>query len=547
MDPVLLILIALILIIAVAAVVLVSLLMRHPTGTTSTRPVSNAPQAELLAVKGARKGERFQFRGDEIRIGTDPTCGVRLDEPLVSRFHASVRFENGRFTLLDTNSANGTWISQRRVWQADVHLNTQFEIGGTTLALVNRGQSAATPTFDPLTLSGNTNLKAPPGYDLLPRINKGGQATVYQGTRKSDNASVVIKFLNNMPYDAGGRYFRMKFEQQILIGASIRHPHCVQIYGGDSAGDPPYLIEEYLSGGSLKDRLRKKAISDSETIRVIGEVCDALSYLHHRGIVHRDVTLNNIMFDDKNRTRLIDFGLARLSSAPTRSDLGLKVGVALYMSPEQARGDSSLITAQSDLYSLGIIAYEIFTGRPPFEGNDLEILTHQLKTVPVPPSQVDSRIPVTISSAIMRALEKDPARRHRNAEDMARAFGYTEPFSQGEVDTARVSSIKGNTVWKGVSFRPIQLQNLDGGGYIPVDNSPMELTREKVNKNDHAMSRRHGQLYFRDNFWWISEVPDSPSANGIYHNEVRVVEPHILSLGDVIRLGSTRLKMVDER
>ena len=545
MDPVILLLIAMILIIAVAAVVLVALLVRHPTGSTSTRPVSTAPQAELLVVKGARKGERFAFRSNEIRIGTDPTCGVRIDEPLMSRFHASVRFENGKFVLLDTNSANGTWIGQQRVWQADIAVGVQFEVAGTTLALVNRGQAATGQPPAEVSAAPAQALKAPPGYDLLSRVDKGGQATVYQGLRKSDNASVVIKFLNNMPYDAGGRYFRMKFEQQIIIGASIRHVHCVQIYGGDANSDPPYLVEEYLSGGSLKDRLRKRALNESESIRVIGEVCDALAYLHQRGIVHRDVTLNNIMFDDKNKTRLIDFGLARLASAPTRSDLGLKVGVALYMSPEQAKGDSNLITPQSDLYSLGIIAYELFANRAPFEGNDIEILTHQLHTLPTPPAVVDNHIPVTISSAIMRALEKDPARRFRNAEDMARAFGYHPPFTKGEVDTARVSAIKGNTVWQGASLRPIKLQNLDVGGTIPVDNSPMEMTRERVNRNDRAMSRRHGLLYYKDNFWWISELPDAPSANGIYHNELRVVEPHILSLGDVIRLGNTRLKITD--
>ncbi|HEY3290731.1 MAG TPA: FHA domain-containing serine/threonine-protein kinase, partial [Anaerolineae bacterium] len=413
-------------------------------------------------------------------------------------------------------------------------------------ALVDRGQAASNNAFqESQPAASYADLKAPPGYTLLQRVDKGGQATVYQAVRKSDNVNVVIKFLNNMPYDAGGRYFRMKFEQQILIGASIRHRHCVQIYGGDASGDPPYLVEQYLSGGSLKDRMRRRPLLESESIKVIGEICDALSYLHQRGIVHRDVSLNNIMFDEKGEARLIDFGLARLASAPTRSDLGLKVGVAMYMSPEQAKGDSSLITPQSDLYSLGIIAYELFANRAPFQGNDLEILTQQLRTIPVPPASLDNRIPMTISSAIMRALEKDPARRFRNAEDMARAFGYQVPFTPGEIDARQVSSIKSDTVWQGVSFHPIRLQNLDGGGYIVVDNSLTDLTRERVNPNDHAMSRRHGRLYFRDNFWWISEMSESPSANGIYHNEVRVVEPHIVSLGDVIRLGNTRLKIVD--
>ncbi|MCL4505416.1 MAG: protein kinase [Chloroflexi bacterium] len=545
MDPLLLILIVLIAVIAIVAVILVVVLVRRPTGSTSTHPVSNIPQAEILIVKGARQGERFPFRGSELRIGSDPSCGVRIEQPLVARFHASVHYENGRFTLIDTNSPNGTWIDQRRVWQAEIPLGAQFEIGGATLALVNKGQAASRVEYSPPTLSTNTVLRAPSGYELLHRIDKGGQATVYRAVRNLDNADVVLKFLNNMPYDAGGRYFRMKFEQQILIGASIRHKHCVQIYGGDAASDPPYLIEEYLPGGSLKDRIRKRALSGEESIHVIGQICDALAYLHQRGIVHRDVSLNNIMFDEKNNARLIDFGLARLASAPTRSDLGLKVGVALYMSPEQAKGDSSLITPQSDLYSLGIIAYELFANRPPFDGNDLEILTHQLKTVPIPPAKLDSRVPVTISSAIMRSLMKDPSRRFRNAEDMARAFGYTEPFNRGDVNVARVSGIKGNTVWNGVAARPIRLQNAESGAYTSVDGNPMQLTRDKINRNDHAMSRRHGQLYYRDNFWWISELPDSMSANGIYHNDVRVVEPHILTLGDVIRLGNTRLKVVD--
>ena len=546
MDPLVLILILLIVVIAVVAVALVLLLMRQPTSKSSTGPVSNQPRAELLITNGQHKGDRYQFRSSEIKIGRDPACTIRLDEPLVSPFHASVRFDSGKFTLVDTNSANGVWINMRRVWQADIPLGTQVEVGASTLALVEPGQIpgvVAVPAVIPP--AANTVMKAPPGYELAQRFDKGGQATVYHATRLEDGMQVVVKYLNNMPYDAGGRYFRSKFEQQILIGASIRHPHCVQILGGDAAGDPPYLIEEYLSGGSLRDRMRKRQLTENEAVGMIGQVCDALGYLHQRGIVHRDISLNNIMFDDKNVTRLIDFGLARLASAPTRSDLGLKVGVAMYMSPEQAKGDSSLITPQSDLYSLGIVAYELFSGQPPFEGSDLEILTHQLRDMPAPPNKVNERVSVIISSAIMRALEKDPRRRFANAEDMARAFGYTEPFNAGGVNIAGVSTIKSNTAWKGESARPIRLQHLTTGAIITVDGNPYYFTRAKVNPDDHTMSRKHGQLYYRDNFWWIGEQPDAPSANGIYHNDVRVVEPHIISLGDTIRLGNSQMKVVD--
>jgi serine/threonine protein kinase len=546
MDPLVLILIILIVVIAVVAVVLVLLLVRQPSGKSSTGPVSSMPQAELLITKGPHKGDRFQFRGNEIKIGRDPACTIHLEEPLVSPFHASIRYEGGKFTLVDTNSANGVWINLRRVWQADIPLGTQFEVGASTLALVEPGQTPGLAAAPPISPPATSNiLRAPQGYELAQRIDKGGQATVYHATRIADAMQVVIKFLNNMPYDAGGRYFRMKFEQQILIGASIRHPHCVQILGGDAAGDPPYLIEEYLPGGSLREKMHKHPLSESESISVIGQICDALAYLHQRGIVHRDISLNNIMFDGSDAARLIDFGLARLASAPTRSDLGLKVGVALYMSPEQAKGDSSLITPQSDLYSLGVVAYELFTGQAPFQGSDLEILTHQLRDMPAQPNRVNERVSVIISSAIMRVLEKDPRRRFANAEDMARAFGYREPFNPGGVNIAMVSTIKGDTAWKGETSHPIRLQNLATGAFIAVDANPMLLTRAKVNQGDHTMSRKHGQLYYRDNFWWISEQPEAPSANGIYHNDVRVVEPHIVTLGDTIRLGSSVLKVVD--
>lgn len=547
MDPLLLILIALIGVIVVAVVVVAALLLRNPSTTGYTGPVTNSmPQAEVQIVQGTRQGARFPFRANKLTIGRDTNCDVQLEEPLVSRLHATIRSEAGKFILADNNSANGVVIGGQRVFETVLLPGMQFDIGQTRLALVEPGKIAAADLVAPPMTNVNVSaeMRAPNGYDLGSRIDKGGQATVYRGTRISDSVPVVIKFLNNMSYTTGGIYFRTKFEQQILMGASIRHPHCVQIFGGDAAADPPYMVEEWLSGGSLHERLRSYNLPDAELIRVIGEVCDALFYLHQRGIIHRDISPKNIMFDEHNTTRLIDFGIARFISAPTRSDLGLKAGVAIYMSPEQARGDSNKISARSDIYSLGILSYQLFTRRPPFEGNDLDVLTHQLKTQPVPPIEYNSSMSLALSNAILRALEKDPDRRYQNTEEMARAFGYSAAFKTGSVDVGAVQSIKGNTVW-GSAIRPIRLLNEETGAHVPVNANPMVLTRDLVNRNDHTMSRRHGQVYFKDNFWWISEVPDKPSANGVFHNGVQVSEPHILTLGDVIRLGKTNLKVVD--
>jgi serine/threonine protein kinase len=218
------------------------------------------------------------------------------------------------------------------------------------------------------------------------------------------------------------------------------------------------------------------------------------------------------------------------------------IGKARYMSVEQARGDSAV--PQSDLYSLGIIAYELLTGRVPFEGEPMDILARHLKEQPRPVNEVVPGVPERLTRAIMRALEKDASRRFANAEEMARAFGYMQPFNEGAVSQTGAENVMGDGLVMGVDA--IRLRNAQNGKVIEVRQSPLILSRDVVGSADPNMSRRHGQLLFRDKLWWVMEIPnEKPSTNGIYRNGIRVSEPEgqFLSTGDEIRLGETLLKV----
>ncbi len=564
MDTLTIILIVAIIIFVIAAVVLIVMLAGSPnTGRTviptpsdrtlpGTSRRSAAPGALVVVLQGKNQGKRAAFRNDRVTIGRGSDCGIIMDEPLVSRLHAEVKFDNGRFTLEDPGSANGIWMHGQRVLQVALKDGDQFRIGRSVFAFVLPGGAVPVDVQEedrprervrkPL----QTNI---PGYTFDNKLSEGGQAIVYKAQEQSSGKVVVVKFLNNLPYDADGQYFRMKFEQQIAIGTTIRHPYCVQILGGDAKADVPYLIEEFLPGGTLGEKLEGNVrVPQKEIIQVIGQMCDALQYLHARGIIHRDVAPTNIMFDDKNRARLIDFGIARLSSAPTRTAMGMLVGKARYMSIEQARGETAV--AQSDLYSLGIIAYQMAVGRVPFDGNDLDVIKQHLEAKPQRLREIVPNLPEAFEAAVMKALEKEPGRRFSSAQEMALAFGYQSIFSAGgafaTIDNGSEPVTDENTrpATPQFSKRP-SLKNLTTSSVIAVTGDRLILSRDGVNHHDKTISRQNGHLFYQDQLWWLGEINEARSQNGIYLNGTRVVEPQIIRVGDIIRVGETQLEVIN--
>jgi serine/threonine protein kinase len=420
---------------------------------------------------------------------------------------------------------------------------SQFQIGNSVFALLptqaplppaaNHLEVKPTP---PIAIASNAENVSAKGYERLDRIGAGGQATVYRARAKSDNSLVAIKYLNNTPADDDRRFFLQKFKTQILVGTTIRHPNCVRIFGGDPNNNPPFLIEELIVGNTLRDRMVSGRLPFEECVRILGATCDALFYLHRRNLIHRDVKPSNIMLGANNLVKLIDFGLIRIAGAPRITQIGMCLGTPHYMSREQVLGDSSRITFQSDLYSLGVVAYEMFTGALPFDGSNETIMNMHLKSKPRPPRELEKNLPEHIAAAILRALEKDPANRFANAREMAQAFGYTLPFSDGDSpDPAKAPA-------GGVSA--LRLQNVATGAVIQIQSSPTLLSRSLVNPSDKSISRSHGRLYWQDGFWHVAEQADHPTT-GLYLNGLRVdSEGDVIQTGDELRLGQTLLRVI---
>ena len=511
----------------------------------NTGAIAGNPAAAVVCISGPSKGKQARFKNGVVTIGRSPSAAIVLTESLVSMNHAEVRYRQGRYTLEDQNSGNGVWVQGRRVHQEPISAGEVFMIGANTFQLVMPGQKVGIVppprASSPEALARGSGYIDIENYKLGMLVAEGGQVNVYRAQSRIDNTTVVIKYMNSVDPGPQGDYMRQKFEQQLLIGASIRHPHCVRIVGGNAKHNPPYIIEEFLPGGTLAEKMRAGRMSNGEVTRLIGQTCDALQYLHNRKIVHRDLSPNNIMFGADGGLRVIDFGIAHIGGAATRTSAGMIIGKAKYMSVEQALG--APVLPQSDIYALGCIAYEMLTGRPPFEGEGMDVLTKHLQVIPKPVNEIVPGVPEPINRAIQRALEKEPGARFATAEDMARAFGYTEPFHKGEVSRTGPASIKPSLFDLGAS--EIKLTVVNNGRVLTIKESPAILTRDMVNPTDAAMSRQHAQLDFHENLWWVSEVTGKRSSNGIYLNSIRVTDEQgsFLSPGDEIRLGETLIKV----
>jgi serine/threonine protein kinase len=391
---------------------------------------------------------------------------------------------------------------------------------------------------------------------------------VRANTSGSAASNVRVKYLSK-PTFADNAFFRAKFEQQIAIGQTIVHPHCARIYGGDSRAAIPYIIEQRLSGGTLADRLRVgQVLGEDELTYVIGQICNALSYLHKRNIVHQAITPEAIAFDADNRVYLTHCGFARVFSEPHVTSLGVFTGDPRYLAAEQLRGDA--VGLQADLYALGVIAHQMATGHLPYEAEDeAEIVRKHLETRLQMPRKLNSALSDYTSLALMKALDRDPMHRFANAREMAKSFGYTEQFvaskdATGLMFMPRNQPIYPVTLQDGINpydysrraMQPAQpgtpqlasqltLKNAATGAIVAIAGPRTVITRELINTADNMISRTNGQLYQHNGAWHLAELPEAMSANGLFVNNVRVTEPRAIKVGDQIRFGKTTLKVIN--
>jgi len=260
-------------------------------------------------------------------------------------------------------------------------------------------------------------------YEIKSELGRGGMATVYRAYDPSFDREVAIKVLpREMLHDP---QFRSRFERELKIVAGLEHPAIVPVYDVGNEDGQPYFVMRYMNGGSLSGQIERGPFSLQDAARIISRVAEGLAYAHRKKIVHRDLKPDNILFDDSGDPFISDFGIAKLSEGATGNLTGSGIiGTPAYMSPEQAQGDP--IDSRSDVYALGVIAYQMLSGERPYHADTPMGVAIKHITEPVPEIlKVMPNLPPEVDSVIKNAMAKDRDQRYTSTVDLAKNLNIT--------------------------------------------------------------------------------------------------------------------------
>jgi serine/threonine-protein kinase len=254
-------------------------------------------------------------------------------------------------------------------------------------------------------------------YRIDAPVARSGMASIFRATDLRNNRVVALK-IPHPDMEADPILFD-RFQREAGIGERLSHPGVMRVFAVEKRSRV-YMVMEWCDGRLLREILSEGKMSQDRAIRIAIEVLEALEYVHENGVVHRDLKPENIMVDANDNIKLIDFGIAGDSAARrlTYANFTATLGTADYISPEQAKGKRG--DGRSDVYAMGIILYEMLTGKQPFTGSSpLEVMNDRLLNYPTPPSVVDPSISPQLQEVLYRALERDPKNRYARAKDFA--------------------------------------------------------------------------------------------------------------------------------
>jgi serine/threonine protein kinase/tetratricopeptide (TPR) repeat protein len=276
--------------------------------------------------------------------------------------------------------------------------------------------SAPTQTVETAKEELTTGTTFADRYQIIEELGKGGMGNVYKVLDTKIKEKIALKLLK--PEIASDKKTIERFSNELKFSRKIRHENVCQMYDLNEEKGTHYITMEYVHGEDLKRLIRKMGqMSAGQAVSLAKQVCEGLTEAHKLGVVHRDLKPQNIMVDEEGKARIMDFGIARSLKGKGMTGAGVMIGTPEYMSPEQVEGKD--VDQRSDIYSLGVILYEMVTGRVPFEGDTpFTIGVKQKSEIPREPRELNSQVPSDLSSVIMKCLEKDKEKRYQSAGEV---------------------------------------------------------------------------------------------------------------------------------
>ena len=303
--------------------------------------------------------------------------------------------------------------------------STPFPLSDATISPTDSGQKAGWSAAAPVRPSSDAAAKGQlkPGsvlaerYEILQLLGQGGMGAVYKARDKELDRIVALKLIRS-EFAKNPEILR-RFKQELILARQVTHKNVIRIYDLGQADGIKFITMDFVEGRDLRQLLVEKGkFPPEQAARIMLQICRALEAAHAEGVIHRDLKPHNIMLDSGGRAYVMDFGIARSAYLPGMTQTGALIGTPEYMSPEQARGEK--LTERSDLFSLGVIFYELLTGKSPYPADaPLGTLWKRLQEKPKPPVDVDPAIPKPLNDIVMKALEVEPEDRWARAREMA--------------------------------------------------------------------------------------------------------------------------------
>jgi serine/threonine-protein kinase len=255
-------------------------------------------------------------------------------------------------------------------------------------------------------------------YKIIGELGRGAMGVVYKGEDPALDRTVALKTVILSADAEGKTEYQKRFFLEAKAAGRLSHPQVITVYDFGQEGDIAYMAMEFLKGKELRTRMKEGSISVPEAVHIAEQVAEGLGYAHEHGVVHRDIKPSNIMLLPHEQVKIMDFGIARMRASDHKTSTGLVLGTPKYMSPEQVSG--SPVDHRSDIFSLGVVLYEMLTQSKLFQGEDTPQIFHAVANFqPPPPSRLNPEVPAMLDFVVERALKKDPAVRYQDAFELA--------------------------------------------------------------------------------------------------------------------------------